>query len=258
MKRPALPLAAGAVVTVLLGAAAGLCPLPYVVQMPGPTVDTLGAHDGKQVITVTGAEVSASTGQLRLTTVQVKTEVGLREAVASWFDQDQALIPRSAVFPPGQTDQEVERQNTALFASSQRTAETVALRELGDRQRTPTVAINVDNIGGPSAGLMFTLGIIDTLTPADLTGGKVIAGTGTIDDTGAVGPIAGIPQKLIGAQSAGAQLFLVPEANCAEAARNAIPGLPMAKVASVGEALSALRTSSAGGTPVPCAPVETR
>ena len=67
-----------------------------------------------------------------------------------------------------------------------------------------TLKIDLDDIGGPSAGLMFALGIIDKLEPEDLTGGKVIAGTGTIDDEGNVGPIGGIPQKLVGAKDAGA------------------------------------------------------
>ena len=80
------------------------------------------------------------------------------------------------------------------------------------------VTINLDEgIGGPSAGLMFSLGIYDTLTPGSLTDGKTIAGTGTMDATGAVGPIGGIQQKIVGARDAGAQLFLVPPENCAEA-----------------------------------------
>jgi PDZ domain-containing protein len=99
---------------------------------------------------------------------------------------------------------------------------------------------------------MFTLGIIDKLRPADLTGGKIIAGTGTIDDDGNVGPIGGIPQKLVGAKNAGAKLFLVPKDNCAEALNNAVPGLPMAEVATVGDALTALQTFTSGGTPKPC------
>jgi PDZ domain-containing protein len=74
-----------------------------------------------------------------------------------------------------------------------------------------------DNIGGPSGGLMFALGIYDVLTPGSLTDGKVIAGTGEIDATGKVGEIGGIQQKLVGAQDDGAKLFLVPAANCAEA-----------------------------------------
>ena len=81
-----------------------------------------------------------------------------------------------------------------------------------------TVDIAIDPaIGGPSAGLMFSLGIYDTLTPGSLTGGATIAGTGTMDAAGNVGPIGGIQQKIVGARDAGAQLFLVPPDNCAEA-----------------------------------------
>jgi len=114
------------------------------------------------------------------------------------------------------------------------------------------VNIPIENIGGPSAGLMLTLGIIDKVQPEDLTGGKIIAGTGTIDDDGDVGPIGGIPQKLVGAKDAGAQLFLVPKDNCAEALKNSVPGLPMAEVATVDDALTALKTFTRGGTPKPC------
>jgi PDZ domain-containing protein len=80
------------------------------------------------------------------------------------------------------------------------------------------VSININpNIGGPSAGLMFSLGIYDTLTPGSLTGGKTVAGTGTMDASGTVGPIGGIQQKIVGARDAGAQLFLVPPDNCEDA-----------------------------------------
>ncbi|MGB0101086.1 MAG: PDZ domain-containing protein [Nocardioides sp.] len=80
------------------------------------------------------------------------------------------------------------------------------------------VTINIDpSIGGPSAGLMFSLGIYDTLTPGSLSGGQVIAGTGTMDASGNVGPIGGIQQKIVGARDAGAKLFLVPPDNCADA-----------------------------------------
>lgn len=79
-----------------------------------------------------------------------------------------------------------------------------------------TIAID-PNIGGPSAGLMFSLGIYDTLTKGSLTDGRTIAGTGTIDAGGNVGPIGGIQQKIVGARDAGAELFLVPPDNCDEA-----------------------------------------
>ncbi len=80
------------------------------------------------------------------------------------------------------------------------------------------VSVDIDpNIGGPSAGLLFSLGIYDTLTPGSLTGGEIVAGTGTIDPTGKVGPIGGIQQKIAAARDAGAELFLVPPDNCSEA-----------------------------------------
>lgn len=81
------------------------------------------------------------------------------------------------------------------------------------------VSLNIrKNIGGPSGGLMFALGIYDVLTPGSLTGGKTVAGTGEIDGTGKVGPIGGVQQKIAAAQRDDAGLFLVPAANCAEAA----------------------------------------
>jgi PDZ domain-containing protein len=79
------------------------------------------------------------------------------------------------------------------------------------------VSVDIDDsIGGPSAGLMFSLAIYDTLTPGSLTEGQVVAGTGTIDDQGKVGPIGGIAQKIVGAREDGARLFLVPPDNCAD------------------------------------------
>ncbi len=80
------------------------------------------------------------------------------------------------------------------------------------------VKINIPNeIGGPSAGLIFSLAVYDTLTKGSLTGGHAIAGTGEIRPNGSVGPIGGIQQKLAGAREDGAELFLVPIENCADA-----------------------------------------
>ncbi|WP_435743183.1 YlbL family protein [Nocardioides sp. SYSU DS0663] len=80
------------------------------------------------------------------------------------------------------------------------------------------VSVDIDDsIGGPSAGLMFSLAIYDTLTEGSLTGGGTVAGTGTIDVEGNVGPIGGIQQKIVGARDDGAGLFLVPQENCADA-----------------------------------------
>lgn len=115
-----------------------------------------------------------------------------------------------------------------------------------------TITISLEQIGGPSAGLMFTLGIIDKLGGQDLTGGRFIAGTGTMSIDGTVGPIGGVLLKLITARDAGATVFLVPERNCAEARTQVPDGLQLVKVATLDDALSALETIRAGGTPPGC------
>jgi len=80
------------------------------------------------------------------------------------------------------------------------------------------VSVEIDeNIGGPSAGLIFSLAVYDTLTPGSLTGGAAISGTGTIAEDGSVGPIGGIQQKIVAAADSGAELFLVPPDNCESA-----------------------------------------
>jgi Lon-like protease len=114
------------------------------------------------------------------------------------------------------------------------------------------LSIELDRIGGPSAGLMFALGIVDKLDPADLTGGRVIAGTGAIDDEGNVAPIGGIPQKLVAAREVGAEAFLVPAANCAEAVRNAQPGVTLIRVETLAGALAELAALRQDGTPTQC------
>ncbi len=112
--------------------------------------------------------------------------------------------------------------------------------------------ISLERIGGPSAGLMFTLGIIDRLSDQDLTGGKFIAGTGTMDNDGNVGPIGGVLLKLITAREAGATVFLVPADNCAEALTQVPDGLQLVKVATLDDAMTALQTLRDGGTPPGC------
>jgi PDZ domain-containing protein len=115
-----------------------------------------------------------------------------------------------------------------------------------------TTTISLERIGGPSAGLMFTLGIIDKLTDGDLTNGRFIAGTGTIDPEGTVGPIGGVLLKLITARDAGATVFLVPADNCAEAITQIPDGLQLVKVATLDDAMTALQTLKDGGTPPSC------
>jgi PDZ domain-containing protein len=114
------------------------------------------------------------------------------------------------------------------------------------------VDIQVEDVGGPSAGLMLTLGILDLVGDDDLTGGALIAGTGTIDAEGDVGPIGGIPLKMVAAREIGAELFLVPAGNCEEALRAPDPGFPLARVADLDDALAALADFEAGRTPAGC------
>lgn len=109
-----------------------------------------------------------------------------------------------------------------------------------------TVDINAGDVGGPSAGLVFSLAVYDKLTPGSLTGGKQIAGTGTIDSDGAVGPIGGIEHKLVGAKEAGAQWFLAPAANCGAVGGNVPTGLRVVRVTSFAQAKAAVEQIAAG------------
>ncbi len=108
------------------------------------------------------------------------------------------------------------------------------------------VTISIDGIGGPSAGTMFARGIVDLLTPEDEADGEVIAGTGTIDVTGAVGSIGGIRQKLVGAQRDGAAWFLAPAGNCGEVVDHVPDGLRVVRVATLHEAREAMTAIGAG------------
>ena len=114
------------------------------------------------------------------------------------------------------------------------------------------IKISLGDIGGPSAGLMFTLAVIDKLTPGELNGGRFVAGTGTMDPEGTVGPIGGIPFKLMAARAAGATTFLVPAANCTEAVANDPDGLALVRVATLSDALTALDALSANKPAVGC------
>lgn len=108
------------------------------------------------------------------------------------------------------------------------------------------VKIQLDNVGGPSAGMMFALGIIDKLTPGELNGGQNIAGTGTIDATGAVGPIGGIRQKMYGAVGAGATYFLAPADNCNEVTGHIPAGLEVFSVKTLDDSLAVLDAIESG------------
>jgi len=338
----------GLTLSVILVGVGAVVPIPYVALGPGVTYNTLGRADGTPVISFSGAPPASvkqpeGTGHLNMTTVSVYDGLPMFQALGMWMSGQYALVPRAEVYPPNQTVEQVNQQNTKDFQDSQSAAEIAALRYLkypnvifvgtiaagspsfkvlepqdqitavGAEQVTDfaslqaalkhtipgqvvaitvlraatsvavkvtlqanpsvgpqgflgigaverpkaafTISISLANIGGPSAGLMFTLGILDKLTDGGLTKGRFIAGTGTmeVDDAKAtVGPIGGILLKMIAARAAGASVFLVPADNCAEALTRVPTGLELAKVATLADAVAALKTLASGGTPPSC------
>ncbi|MCE7008230.1 PDZ domain-containing protein [Kibdelosporangium philippinense] len=158
---------------------------------------------------------------------------------------------------PGQVIEVVLQRNgqertvsVTLGSSADRPQGYMGIRGV-DRADVPfKTTIHLQDVGGPSAGLIFSLAIIDRLTPDDLAGGQPIAGTGEIDTRGVVGPIGGIGFKLVAAAEDGAKTFLVPAANCAEALADPPPGLQLIKVETLAGAVQALEDRKAG-RPVP-------
>ncbi|CAM4243453.1 Lon protease [Mycobacterium basiliense] len=114
------------------------------------------------------------------------------------------------------------------------------------------VNFHLANVGGPSAGLMFSLAVVDKLTTGDLTGSRFIAGTGTIGVDGKVGPIGGITHKMAAARAAGATVFLVPAKNCYEAASDTPSGLRLVKVETLSQAVDALHAMTSGAPTPSC------
>lgn len=320
-----------------LGLAVGTVPVPYVIEKPGPTFNTLGDAQGAPVISVTGRETYPAAGNLDLTTVYVdggpNGPVSILGAFAAWLDPAKSVYPEELIYPVGTTREQAEEQGTVAMATSQENAVASALKELeipygqelqaagfskgspsegkieqGDVFRsingrpitslsviqdelaagkgasatvvldrggdqvsqdiTPVdngegryilgvllqykftfpfdVKIALDKVVGPSAGLMFSLAIIDKLTPGDLTGGRHVAGTGEITPDGKVAPIGGIAQKMQGAKDAGATLFLAPSANCDEVVGNIPDGLQVVKVENLAGARDAVELAASG------------
>jgi PDZ domain-containing protein len=161
---------------------------------------------------------------------------------------------------PAKDQAAAEKQGSSATATKQVTITTAASQDAGAKRAIVgisagtdhtfpfTIDIKLADVGGPSAGLMFALGIYDKLTPGSLTGGKFVAGTGTIDDDGTVGPIGGVEMKTVGARDKGAQYFLTPADNCAAAAQDSPSGLTLVKVHTIGDALSALKDIRSGKT----------
>lgn len=311
--------------------------VPYAAEGPGPTVDTLGKVEGEPVVNVEAPETFQPQGHLNMTTVSVRTNMTLAQALGRWLLTDDTIVPIENVIPQGKTDKEVQEANQQAFTQSESAATVAAMDYLdkpvrievaqvlddgpaagalddadiittvnGDKVTEPgqvqekiralqpgdevelgivrkgeektvgvtlgshpeqgdvallgilmtsvptediTVDYNLQDIGGPSAGMMFTLAVIDKLSSEDLTGGRFVAGTGTIGEDGEVGPIGGIVYKVSAAQEAGAELFLAPADNCAEAVSRKTGDMVVAKVHTLDDAIEAMH-NFAEGSPV--------
>jgi Lon-like protease len=340
VNRRILTLVVALVPLVAFGVLVSLVTVPYVSLGPGPTFDTLGEVDGKEVVDIEGTEVHPTTGHLNMTTVSQRDGLTLGQALTLWMSGREQLVPRDLVYPPDKTKEEIDEANTTDFRQSEDSAEYAALHYLkypmaitvenvsdpgpsvgklqpgdaidgvngkpvakldeftaelkntkpGDtvvidyrRKNGPpgvatitlgsnpdrdygylgvgvldapwapfTIDFNLANIGGPSAGLVFSLAVVDKLTTGDLNGAKFVAGTGTITGDGVVGSIGGITHKILAASEAGASVFLVPADNCEEAKSAHEDGVELVKVENLGQAVDALKTLSAGGEPPRC------
>ena len=239
-------------------ATAAFAPLPFSLTQPGLTADVLGENRGEQVITISGAPTRDTTGELRMTTIEATspdTDVSLGDVVDAWFSTDKAVMPRDSVYPSGRSTREIEQFNTEQMRESQGDATEAALNYLDLNDKDVKVTLKLADVGGPSAGLLFSLGIIDKLngdgTGGDLTGGRTIAGTGTIDPAGKVGAVGGVSLKTQAASRDGATVFLVPKAECGDAKAELPKGLRLVPVTTLKGAVNALTALESGKGSVP-------
>ena len=246
-------------------------PSAYVVEEPGPTQDVLGKSSGKYVINVdnpnkasnsnkkvasaaSGLKPHSKNGKLLLVTVNTSGVPGYEipniYAILSWFDSKKQILPREVLVPVNQNASDYKKETNKQMTSSQSSAQVAALdyakKHLNVNVKNVKVKMHIDDIGGPSAGMMYALGILNKLTGVDLAGGKTIAGTGTIDNNGKVGAIGGIRLKMISAKRDGARWFLAPNSNCDEVVGNIPQGLNVVSVKTLDDAYKALEKIKAG------------
>ncbi|MCL6675041.1 YlbL family protein [Streptomyces panaciradicis] len=246
-------LAVCALPVVALIATAVFAPLPFSLAQPGMTANVLGENKGTQVITISGAKTRTTSGQLRMTTIEATnpdTRVSLGDVLSAWFATDKAVMPRDAVYPSGQSTKEIEQHNSAQMKESQDAATEAALDYLHLNGKDVKVTLKLADVGGPSAGLLFTLGIIDKLdgngSGGDLTGGRNVAGTGTIDADGKVGAVGGVALKTQAARRDGATVFLVPKDECSDAKSELPKGLRLIPVTTLKGAVDSLVALESG------------
>lgn len=213
---------------------------------------------GTEVVVAAVVEGGPSVGKLHAGDVVLAVD----EVPVTAADQVATLVTRHqpgenvvfTVLPQGKTGTAARQRVTVTTAKDPVSGKARVGIQPGIEHTFPfAIDINLGDVGGPSAGLMFALGIMDKLQSTDLTGGKFVAGTGTIEDDGTVGPIGGISLKIIAARQAGAEYFLTPSANCSEAAADTPAGLRLVKVDKLSQAvddLAAIRSGNTAALPV--------
>lgn len=245
-------------VVALFGVAA-FAPLPFTVAQPGTTANVLGDVRDTPVISIKGAPTRPTRGQLRMTTIIATgptADVGIGDVIDGWFRTDRAVLPRDSVYPTGGSEKEIEKHNLEDMKKSQNSAVDAALRYLGKAPGSVDVTLHLADVGGPSAGLFFALGIVDKLdgngSGGDLTGGRTVAGTGTIEADGTVGAVGGVSLKTQAARRDGATVFLVPKAECKAAGAELPKGLKLIPVTTLKSAVSSLTALDKGAKVPSC------
>lgn len=228
-------------------------PLPFAIVLPGPATDVLGPV--VKIPTRFTDKVPAPTGKLMLTTVSISTpdsKVLGFEVLARWIQADGVVVPKSVIYEPNVDIEKVNKESKAEMDGSQDNAIAAAFNYLkvyepalvpylrSGELNGRLLKFDLPNTGGPSGGLIFALGIVEKLNAAQLVNGRLIAGTGTINKKGEVGPIGGIEDKLIGAKRAGATLFIAPIDNCIDIS-NIPNGLQIVAVSTLAEAVTLLK-----------------
>ncbi|MFB8190030.1 PDZ domain-containing protein [Microbacterium sp. NPDC055988] len=211
-------------------------------------LNELGYDTGAEVVVVEAVEDSPADGALEADDVITAIDGTAVESATEL----RAAIQEAAGDPVTLTVRRDGEEQAVVVTPEEHTEGGVTTWLIGVTLRTGydfeiDVTIQLDNVGGPSAGMMFALGIIDTLTEGELNGGENVAGTGTIDAAGTVGPIGGIRQKLYGARDAGAEYFLAPEANCDEVVGHVPDGLQVIRTGTLDESLDALEVIADDG-----------
>ncbi len=249
-------------------ALATIAPLPFAIVLPGEAQNIF-----KGVISFKGLENYPANGRIDLMSIRVTnpdTWILGPEIVYSWISGDRAVYPKSAIYPPGTTTEEESKQAKADMVKSQDTAIVAAVnylqshpevmqpidngsttfvaplatigRNRANQLDTKKIAFKVGETGGPSGGLVFSIGLVELLTEQDLLQGRHIAGTGTITQRGVVGPIGGINEKIMSAKKVGATIFFAPVDN-AEEISNVPEGIKVVTVATLAQAVNYLRNS---------------